>query len=823
MKTANSTVKNMNFDTFAFSKGYLRVKNYNLDEVSDEEYFASCPELSNLIVNMQIELMRFGYMLDTKCLQALANMPEEEVEKIANSVVDYLADAYGDGCFVTLFGNYPQTVLQMSELEMFVHQIMHYLSGGTYSPAMPSCDDAELAMLHSSYDNRVLKDNYKLITPISDCDLAAYFNKLLSAQQSLTDYDKKAVEYLCNHYDELGVSFNDIFPEDIPFKETLCLVLANTGDYYPKTITDVLRYAVYLSDGDVSLPALPSLVDYGWYQDVQYNQRWNNPRYAEMKEKMKKRYEEMVKKAREPYKFAKFSRGQRRDILDLIEYVLNHNSWDNVLADMKKYMGRWIRLGEVLHPGEYAKQYPKTSEAFIMLRNSGQYISTFNGKIAACREAGDVTKMINLYKTRPGEFARNIDNLLRNYPNKTDDVLDALAAVLPSVSIKNLYELLDHFNIRNDEEFRNGRYITVKSNRKAYKLPNLAALDEVTLVQLMELLENEMLKRFSAKESLEGKTYIIDRQLADIALPKNMRSMNIAPGQLGRGTKLRIDDSTGIIRCYCRWVDKFGQYDLDLATTFYDENFQYKTAVSWNSYYKQEDWAVFSGDVRHRKGNCAEYIDVDINKALAAGNRYVIATVNDYDGGGFTKKDAWGGVMARSQMGTKGELTWAPDTITTGFRLTSTCCNIIMTVLDLKERVMYVVDEDMAGLPVATTCKDRLAEMLKRYVNEKRYFNALSLISSNIKARGGSALFVNHNELEEKKAELEGVKAKYAGLIADYKAVLSSLKEGDENSSDVLNKVLPELTKTYDALCNTQFISFEDLAADYTKLFEWMF
>lgn len=818
MNTANNNKKNehMNFDTFAFSKGFLRVRNYIVDDITDEDYFGLKPELSQMIVNMQVELMRYGYMLDAKCLRQLSQMSDDEVEKVANSIVDYLSDAYGDGCFVTLFGNYPQTVLNMSEFEMFVHQIFHYLSGGTYSPAMPSCDDTELAMLHSQYDNRVLKDSYKLITPISDCDLGTYFNKLLSSQQSLTSFDKEAIEYLCKNYEDLGLKFWDIFPEDIPFKETLCLVIVNTEEYFPKTITDVLRYAVYISGGDISLPALPTMIDYGW----------NPATFARCDQRLRERYEKIyrdrVNDARKAFKFAKFSRAQRRDILELMEHVIANNKWDNVMADMKKYMGRWIRLGEVLHPGEYSNKYPKTNEAFVMLRNSGQYIGTFNGKIQACRDANDICSLIALYSTRPGEFARNIDNLLRNYPSAADDTLDAFAKVLPSVSTKNIYELLDHFFVRNDKE-REDRYIVTKGAREAYKLPTLPDLDTAVLAKLMSVLDTEITNRFAAKDSLKGKSYIIDRNVANIALPKNMRSMNVAPGQLGRGSKLPIDDFTGIIRCYCRWVDKFGNYDLDLATQMYDKDFKYKLSISWNCYYKQENWAVFSGDVRHRKGNCAEYIDIDINKALASGVRYVVATVCDYDGGGFTKKDAWAGVMARSEFGTPGELTWAPDTITTGFKLTSACTNIVMTVIDLEEKVMYVVDEDVAGIPVASTSRDRLGSVAKRYVTEKRYFNALSLIAANITARGGSALFADSDKMEEKMAEVEANKTKYAELIAKYKESIANLKDSNKDDGIVLSITLPELEKVYDALCNIEFITYNDLSADYTKLLEWMF
>ncbi len=817
MKIANSTIKNMNFRTIAFNKGHLLVKNYlEVDAESDENTYEGLAGLlaeHPVVMNMQIELMRYGYMFDSAALYYLMSLDEDELTDYTKDLVDYLADAFGDGCFTTLFGDFPNTVLKMSEFEMFIHQIFHYLSGGEYSPAMHSCDDVELALLHSNYDGRVLRDNYKLVTPISHCDFAMYFNKLLSSQQSLTDYDKKVVEYLCGHYKELGMSFGDIFPDEIPFKETLCLVLANTIEYMPKTITDVLRYAVYLSDGDISLPALPTMLDYGW------NPRTANPR-DRYYERWQKYYEERLKAARKPFNFMKFSRGQRKDILEMMEYVISHNNWDNVLADMKKYMGKWTRLGEILHPGEYSKKFPKTCEAFTMLRNSGQYISTFNGKIQALSRAKDVTNLVALYSTRPGEFARNIDNLLRNYPESAAETLFEFAKVLPSVSMKMLYELLDHFNVRNDEEFRNGRYVCPKGARESYKLVDLAKMDESILADLMSALVLELHDRFLAKGSLEGKTYILDKGLENLALPKNMRSMNFTPGQLARGSKIKFSTSTGIIRCYCRWVDKLGQYDLDLATQMYNENFRYVTSISWCDHYKCGDWAIFSGDVRHRKGNCAEYIDLDINKALAAGVRYVLATVCDYDGKGFEKKDAWAGIMERSKMGTPGELTWAPDTIATGFRLTSVCTNIIMSVIDLKEQVMYVVDEDFSGIPVASNSADRNAATVKRYVTAKSYFNALTLIDSNINARGGKTLFVDTADVEDKKKELEDNKLKYKNLIEQYQAAVEAATDKEQ---EVLVPALEKLVEMYESLCNTEFITYNDISADYTKLFEWMF
>ena len=814
----------MNIDTIAFSKGFLRIK--ERDSYEDEavqNYFDSLDCLNPIVLNMQVELMRYGYMFDKACLFYLDLMDDETLISIADSLADYLADAYGDGCYVSLFGNYPTSVLMMSETEMFIHQIVHYLSDGAYSPAMPSCDDQELLMLHDKYDGVVLRDSYKLIHTITNKEFCDYFKKLLSSQQSLTSYDKDVIAYVLKNSYEIANSVNEIIPEEIPFKETLCIVFANVDSYYPKTVTDVLRYAVYLSGGDVSLPKIPTALDYGW----------SNLQFDRMSQYLKDYYEKQLTAARAPFKFKKFSRPERRKILDMIEHLFTEEKkkgkrGDNILADMKKYAERWIRLGEILHPGEYANRYPETAEAFTTLRIASQYISTYYSRVEAARKADDYELLISIYCERPGEFARNIDNLLRNYPSHYQYTLDKFAEVLSSISTKMIYELLDHFNVRNDIDFRDGRYVVIKGARKpSFKLPLLPELSYNVISYLLKVLVTELNNRFSKLDSLEGKTYILDESIKNIALPKNMRSMNFMPGQLARGSKLPIDISTGILRCYCRWTDKFGQYDLDLSTSMYDSKFNYLTSISWNTYYKREKWAVFSGDVRHRKGNCAEYIDVDIKGARNAGVRYIVASVNDFDGQGFAKKDAWAGIMERSEFGTPGEVTWAPSTVTTGFRLTSVCTNIIMTIIDIKDMVMYVVDEDYSGIPVASASARLTGDYVKRYVNAKRYFNGYSLIDFNITSRNGSVYSVEHDKIDDIKKSLADNKAQYLSLKKKYEDELANLPESTDvdriSKRNELYKNLEELNKYLEKLNNTEVIEYNDIASDYTKLLNWMF
>ena len=317
---------------------------------------------------------------------------------------------------------------------------------------------------------------------------------------------------------------------------------------------------------------------------------------------------------------------------------------------------------------------------------------------------------------------------------------------------------------------------------------------------------------------------ILEDSLADIALPKNMRSMNFMPGQQARGSRIKIDNKTGILRCYCRWTDKLGEYDLDLSTQFFDENFKYKTSISWNTGYRRENWAIFSGDVIRRKGNCAEYIDVDINGAIAAGCRYLVASVNDFSGGGFALKDTWAGVMERDTFGTPGEVTWAPETITTGFRLTSVCTNVVMAIIDLWDMYMYVVDEDTTGVPVASQNLSVIGTILKRYMYQNRYFNALSMMTTNFKIRNANVKVLTSEKFAEQVKWYDDMRKKYKKMIHEYEEILADTSELLPSKVEDLRKTKETLEGLYNDIKNNVIkISYNDIANDYTSLLQLMF
>ena len=101
----------------------------------------------------------------------------------------------------------------------------------------------------------------------------------------------------------------------------------------------------------------------------------------------------------EPTKFRGFAKRERRFLLQCLE-----NVGSNRTEDMLRWKDRWIRLGERLHPGDFKKRFPKSLEAFDVLRND-QSFQTFNSRAEIAIKVGHAPATVELLAQRPGDFA----------------------------------------------------------------------------------------------------------------------------------------------------------------------------------------------------------------------------------------------------------------------------------------------------------------------------------------------------------------------------------------------------------------------------------
>jgi hypothetical protein len=276
------------------------------------------------------------------------------------------------------------------------------------------------------------------------------------------------------------------------------------------TATDVLRIAVAMSDGDVSLAT--------------------------------------------PSKFGKFRRGERALLLGWIERAASR------IEDMLRWKCRWIRLGERLHPGEYATRFPETAAAFDVLRNN-RPARTFNHRIEQALSKTDIDAALDLLGTRPGELARRLDHLVRIGRNP-QAVVDRFAKHVEQVSTPVLLQVLTHFRHRDASEslrvfFPKGNVGNLYATERP--LPQLRA--ELS-AELAAICERTLVARFAKLPPLG--TCFVDPRLKSYLVPFSQRSAAKSLRTLVRGSRLPLPDCE-TLRFFVWWKNSGGRVDLDLS------------------------------------------------------------------------------------------------------------------------------------------------------------------------------------------------------------------------------------------------------------------
>src|SRR5262245_38141009 len=141
----------------------------------------------------------------------------------------------------------------------------------------------------------------------------------------------------------------------------------------------------------------------------------------------------------ESAKFRNFTRRERKALLELLE------NCHNITEDMLRWKGRWVRLGEKLHPGEYKDRFSKAASSFDILRNNAPF-PTFNSQVESAIRSRNVREAIDLLRDRPGEFTRRLDHLLRLRPSM--DIVSEFGEVASGVSTAVLLQTITHFKGR---------------------------------------------------------------------------------------------------------------------------------------------------------------------------------------------------------------------------------------------------------------------------------------------------------------------------------------------------------------------------------------
>lgn len=600
-----------------------------------------------------IEALGFGF--DAAVIERLCTLSERDFLEFYAFVTSTLKKFVGaDRLWEPMYPNFPQQVMDAAEAELYFNALMHYLGDWLGVRIMPDFDKEERPALADELD-------LKLIRLGTEEELTELGCQLMSAKTSISDRDRSDLIWFVRTYAD---QIEAILPTELPHKENLVTIAMLLMEHTEKadlvltpyfaTATDVLRLATALSGGDVSLATNT--------------------------------------------KFVSFKRADRRLLLAMIDRIAAP------LEDMSRHRGKWKRLGERLHPGEHRDRYPKAAAAFDVVRNGG-FPRTFNShveaRLAAAAEEGDVSGVVELLRTRPGDFARRLDHVLR-LSEDTSVVTSAFEDIVGHVSTAVLLQMKTHFEARPSPAplrafFPKGnvaRVVTVSNELPPIPIEvceDVAALCRATLEA-----------RFAERGPL-GRVFV-DPRLEKQLVPFSQRSASASLRTIVRGSRLPLPDGE-TVRFFLWWKEgkkpdgsKTGRVDIDLSAVLYDRGWRYREHISYTNLKSGKYRAAHSGDITSAPHGACEFIDLDIGSVVKYGGRYVVMSVNSYTGQPFeVLPECYAGWMMRQDPGS-GEV-FEPATVVDRLDLTASTRMCIPVVLDLVERELIWADLGLRAHP----------------------------------------------------------------------------------------------------------------------------
>lgn len=594
-------------------------------------------------LTLNAEMLQLGYCLSQAALTRIASLSVAEIGKLAGQVLCALREFKGANVsYHPMYPGFPQQVIEASQLALYQTALQHYWSNGSWRP--------EYGRWFRAASEEVTKPI--AIDLVGESTFIGVFTQLLESNESLCDADKNIVEWFLLHYplDQLDV------PEDIPFAENKCIVaaylLAQDKDISAlvKTATDILRIVTYLSEGDISLATNTQ--------------------------------------------FISLPRVMRKKIVLALQKVINEE-------DIGRHRKKWVRLFHGLHVGEYSE----TVYAIAKKAREGESLQSFYGDLERAWQQGkekhDMSAVIMLLRQRPGEFARQLDRLLRSQRSRGNrlarfkgrkvnsasqrwQVVTEFLAVAEQVPTRVLLQVKGHFSRR--FEALNERVVFPKGHtQKAIVVrQRVEAIEPDVLEHLLAGIESVLVARFATLQPL-GNVWI-DPALAECPVPSQQRSAASGLHQVARGTRFALGDKN-TLRFFIYWVGR----DIDLSASFHDDNFALLSQVSYTHLKSDGYKAVHSGDITHAPDGACEFIDITLDGALRQGARYLVMNVFVYSGPVFADHDVcFAGWMTRDYPDKNA--VFDAKTVEQKIDITSRARNAIPVVFDLLERQAIWVD-----------------------------------------------------------------------------------------------------------------------------------
>lgn len=595
----------------------------------------------HFLLAFQENIKTLGFLLSPALAGRLCTLSEPHFFQVCANVVNTLRAIVGEyRAYQPMYPNFPHQVKELSPEELSANVFLHYWGDALGELSVTAYEKQPQDLLTSALPERIIDLG-------SASDFMSYFSQLQTARTALSPETQSFLAYFIY---SRGVEIEPYLHADIPFRENAALVAAAALKYVPelkvghylKGATDILRTAAALSQGDVSLAKTT--------------------------------------------RFLRFPRRWRRLLLDQL------NQSPDLEAACSRYPERFKRLGEVLHPGDYASRYPRVYAAFSVLRKGHKFLS-YSHRVEAALKNRNLSVLLPLLQQRPDDFARRLDHVLRiaNVSEQANVVtaFSVIAARLPSPLLMQIY---GHFLCRTQGDWR--VFFPKGEVSKLQAIPNtLAPLPEDVVRQVLGICEQQLILDYKQRPWL-GKVYL-DPGLKNYRVPFALPSARQSLRTLARGSRTKLP-ATKVLRLFMGWRDKKEHTSLTLRALAVNEDFSYRGII--NPYYLREMGGFYSGDMTFAPKGTSAFIDIEVDTFLQHQARYVLLVVNSFTQQPYTElAECFAGFMSRQQLNS--DEVYEPQQVLERFELTPQAKIVIPFIIDLKRGEMIWADLSLKKRP----------------------------------------------------------------------------------------------------------------------------
>ena len=655
----------------------------------------------------------YGYIFSKELAIAISKEERNIIIDKLKAVIEVIEDFKSDKNYTVFYKNFPDEVINMSEVDLYINQILHYWIG--YLPS-----NSENIIKEDVEPSKLVKA--RELNLIDDEMIEKLFIDLLSSNVTLSE---QYLDDVCVLTNNKSIKELENYMEYIQMKETLTTVSSYIlkkegvliGNF--KTATDILRLIAKISGDEL-----------------------NNKHIH----------------------FAYFSRTELSQLMTKLENL------QNPMPDIKRYSKPWHTFFKLYAKKINFHKYPKVRNAVDMLFGDISYM-TERGKInekikrLPIMSEEELDNFVKEYIVFYGDYVREILSLLNKAKeNQYEKLLLGLENCVTKVNTRILFQLYDRIINLKAKDKTVPRLVNSKG--KWRRLKESISLSDELLNRVLQIVEDGIKTQLKEKENL-GKVFI-DEDYKNIMLTTSEKDSNVSLRPMTRGSRIKFNPKAEVLRFFVAWKNldektlkelntayskldektlkeltpMYSRVDVDLSALTFNENLEFNDVVAY--YNQKKSGFAFSGDITNAPEGALEYIDVfDLERLKKKGNRYILMQIRSYNGYTFEEiNSVYAGVMELTSIEAKEKKNMYSTAITQGFQIMSPQITTNTILVDLVKFEYVWLDMNMANYKVDTFQNflayeeiPYLNDLLK-YFMKKQYVTMYDLLKLNADVRG---------------------------------------------------------------------------------------